>query len=149
VGEGLGNKFLANIREANRNCAGGGGFVDSDVVHVDGKVDAAGDIETMTRACARRYGNPRQSSATHQKEVKGKKTEPRIALETIDEAKATRFDSGKPLSSAEVDLTPIKELGLLTAKPIIYVFNVDEGVVTEAAKEGARRPSRTCRSSFS
>jgi ribosome-binding ATPase YchF (GTP1/OBG family) len=70
-----------------------------------------------------------------EKEVKGKKMEP-AALEAIDEAKKV-LDGGQPLSSSDVDLTPIKELGLLTAKPIIYVFNVDESILTDAAKKKA------------
>ena len=82
------------------------------------------DMETLDKA------RPRL-----EKEVKGKKAEP-IVLEVIDEAKAW-LDGGKPLSASAIDLTPIKELGLLTAKPILYVFNVDEGVLTDAAKKKA------------
>ncbi|NDG65100.1 MAG: DUF3090 family protein, partial [Planctomycetes bacterium] len=64
-----------------------------------------------------------------EKEAKGKKAEP-IALETVDEA-LKELNEGKPLSATKIDLTPIRELGLLTAKPILYVFNVDEGILTD------------------
>jgi ribosome-binding ATPase YchF (GTP1/OBG family) len=70
-----------------------------------------------------------------EKEVKGKKAEP-AALEAIDAALKV-LDTGKPISQSDVDLEPIKELGLLTAKPIIYVFNVDESILTDAAKKKA------------
>jgi ribosome-binding ATPase YchF (GTP1/OBG family) len=82
------------------------------------------DLQTLEKAEAR-----------YEKEVKGKKLEP-IVLETAQAARAI-LDSGKPLSSASLDLTPIRELGLLTAKPFIYVFNVDEAVLTDAAKRAA------------
>jgi ribosome-binding ATPase len=136
VGEGLGNKFLANIREADAIAQVVRGFVDGDVVHVDGKVDAASDIETInTELILADMETLDKARPRIEKEVKGKKMEP-AALEAIDEAKAV-LDAGKPLSSSDVDLTPIKDLGLLTAKPIIYVFNVDEGILTDAAKKKA------------
>jgi GTP-binding protein YchF len=133
-GEGLGNKFLANIREADAIAQVVRGFVDGDVVHVDGKVDAASDIETInTELILADLDTIDKARARYEKEVKGKKLEP-IVIEVADEAKAW-LDSGKPLSSSTIDLDPIKELGLLTAKPIIYVFNVDESILTDAAKK--------------
>ena len=136
VGEGLGNKFLANIREADAIAQVVRGFVDGDVVHVDGKVDAASDIETINTELILADMETLDKARTRiEKEVKGKKMEP-IALETVDEAKAW-LDAGKPLSSSTIDLTPIRELGLLTAKPILYVFNVDESILTDASKKKA------------
>ncbi|MEY3846871.1 MAG: hypothetical protein RJA66_1138, partial [Actinomycetota bacterium] len=136
VGEGLGNKFLANIREADAIAQVVRGFVDGDVIHVDGKVDAASDIETInTELILADMETLDKARPRIEKEVKGKKMEP-AALEAIDEAKKV-LDGGKPLSSSDVDLTPIKELGLLTSKPIIYVFNVDESILTDAAKKKA------------
>jgi ribosome-binding ATPase YchF (GTP1/OBG family) len=76
-----------------------------------------------------------QTCTRIEKEVKGKKAEP-IALETAEEALKI-LNAGNPLSTSNIDLAPIKELGLLTAKPIIYVFNVDEGILTDAAKKKA------------
>ena len=135
-GEGLGNKFLANIREADAIAQVVRGFIDGDVVHVDGKVDAASDIETInTELILADLETIDKARTRYEKEVKGKKLEP-IVIEVADEAKAW-LDSGKPLSSSSIDLDPIKELGLLTAKPIIYVFNVDESILTDAAKKKA------------
>jgi ribosome-binding ATPase YchF (GTP1/OBG family) len=109
VGEGLGNKFLANIREADAIAQVVRGFVDGDVVHVDGKVDAASDIETInTELILADMETLDKARPRIEKDVKGKKMEP-AALEAIDAALAVLND-GKPLSSASVDLAPIKEL---------------------------------------
>jgi len=133
VGEGLGNKFLANIREADAIAQVVRGFVDPDVVHVDGKVDAASDIETInTELILADLETLDKARNRIEKEVKGKKLEPAV-LEIVDEAIAF-LNTGKPLSVSKIDITAIKELGLLTAKPILYVFNVDESVLGDKAK---------------
>ncbi len=134
VGEGLGNQFLANIREADAIAQVVRGFSDSDVVHVDGKVDAKSDIETInTELILADLQTLEKSRARIEKEVKGKKVDPSV-LETVDQAIAVLND-GTPLSLSKVDLAPIKELGLLTTKPILFVFNVDEGILTNPAKK--------------
>jgi len=133
VGEGLGNKFLANIREADAIAQVVRGFADPDVIHVDGKVDAAGDIETInTELILADLETLDKARNRIEKEVKGKKLEPSV-LATVDEALAW-LNAGKPLSVSKIDITDIKELGLLTAKPILYVFNVDESVLGDAGK---------------
>ena len=133
VGEGLGNKFLANIREADAIAQVVRGFVDPDVIHVDGKVDAASDIETInTELILADLETLDKARVRIEKEVKGKKVEPAV-LETVDEA-ITWLNTGKPLSVSKIDILPIKELGLLTSKPILYVFNVDESVLGDKAK---------------
>ena len=133
VGEGLGNKFLANIREADAIAQVVRGFADPDVIHVDGKVDAAGDIETInTELILADLETLDKARNRIEKEVKGKKLEPSV-LATVDEALAW-LNTGKPLSVSSIDITDIKELGLLTAKPILYVFNVDESVLGDAGK---------------
>ncbi|MFM1950616.1 MAG: redox-regulated ATPase YchF [Actinomycetota bacterium] len=132
-GEGLGNQFLANIREADAIAQVVRGFSDSDVVHVDGKVDAKSDIETInTELILADLQTLEKSRARIEKEVKGKKVDPEV-LVTVDEAIKVLND-GTPLSLSKVDIAPIKELGLLTAKPILFVFNVDEAVLTSEAK---------------
>ena len=132
-GEGLGNKFLANIREADAIAQVIRGFADPDVVHVEGAVNPAGDMETInTELILADLQTLEKAEARYEKEVKGRKLDP-IVLETAKAAQ-TILDSGKPLSAASIDLEPIKELGLLTAKPFIYVFNVDEAVLQDAAK---------------
>jgi len=133
LGEGLGNKFLANIREADAIAQVVRGFADPDVIHVDGKVDAAGDIETInTELILADLETLDKARNRIEKEVKGKKVEPSV-LVTVDEALAW-LNTGKPLSVSTIDITDIKELGLLTAKPILYVFNVDESVLSDAGK---------------
>jgi GTP-binding protein YchF len=133
LGEGLGNKFLANIREADAIAQVVRGFVDPDVIHVDGKVDASSDIETInTELILADLETLNKARVRIEKEVKGKKVEPAV-LETVDAA-LEFLNAGKPLSVSNIDLLPIKELGLLTAKPILYVFNVDESVLGDAAK---------------
>ena len=132
-GEGLGNQFLANIREADAIAQVVRGFADNDVIHVDGKVDAGGDIETInTELILADMQTLEKARPRLEKEVKGKKADPKV-LEVIDQAIAFLND-GKPLSLVGIDLEPIRELGLLTAKPILFVFNVDEGVLTDSAK---------------
>ncbi|MEY4276446.1 MAG: hypothetical protein RIS26_909 [Actinomycetota bacterium] len=136
VGEGLGNQFLANIREADAIAQVVRGFVDPDVIHVDGKVDAHSDIETINTELILADLQTLEKARTRiEKEVKGKKVEPAV-LDTVDEAIKVLND-GTPLSASKVDIAAIKELGLLTAKPILYVFNVDESILTDPAKKKA------------
>jgi len=132
-GEGLGNKFLANIREADAIAQVVRGFDDSDVVHVEGTVDPKADMETInTELILADLETLERAIPRFEKEVKGKKLDPSV-LTAAKEAQDA-LQKGTPLSAASVDLEPVKELGLLTAKPFIYVFNVDEAVLTDAAK---------------
>jgi GTP-binding protein YchF len=128
-GEGLGNQFLANIRESDAIAQVVRGFADGDVVHVAGKVDPKDDLETInTELILADLQTLEKAIPRYEKEVKGKKMEPEV-LAAAEEAK-TILDSGRTLSQAKFDASPIKELGLLTAKPVLYIFNVDEGVLT-------------------
>ena len=130
-GEGLGNKFLANIREADAIAQVVRGFADGDVVHVDGKVDPASDMETInTELILADLQTLEKAIPRLEKEVKGKKADASV-LAAANEAKAV-LDTGKTLFQAAFDVTPIRELGLLTAKPTLFVFNVDEGVLGDA-----------------
>jgi GTP-binding protein YchF len=131
-GEGLGNKFLANIREADAIAQVIRGFIDPDVVHVDGKVDAASDMETInTELILADLQTLDNALGRYERDLRAKK----IGPETIDTAKAAVewLNTGKPLSASTLDLAPIRELGLLTSKPFIYVFNVDESVLGDEA----------------
>ena len=136
VGEGLGNKFLANIREADAIAQVVRGFEDADVVHVDGKVDAASDMETInTELILADLQTLENAQSRYDRDLRAKK----ITQTTIDTAASAVawLNAGKPLSASSIDLEPIKDLGLLTAKPFIYVFNVDEAVLTDAAATAA------------
>lgn len=136
VGEGLGNQFLANIREADAIAQVVRGFVDSDVVHVDGKVEPRSDIETInTELVLADMQTLEKARPRIEKEIKGKKLEPE-ALTAIDQA-LEWLNTGQPLSSSKLEIASLKELGLLTSKPIIYVFNVDESILTDPAKKSA------------
>ncbi len=132
-GEGLGNKFLANIREADAIAQVIRGFDDPDVVHVDGKVDAASDMETInTELILADLQTLEKAQARYDRDLRAKK----IDQATIDTAAAAVawLNQGRPLSASSIDIEPIRELGLLTAKPFIYVFNVDEAVLGDQSK---------------
>ena len=135
-GEGLGNKFLANIREADAIAQVVRGFSDGDVVHVDGKVDPASDMETINAELQLADLETLEKAITrYEKEVRGRKLDPSV-LATAEAARDA-LQRGELLSASGLDLAPIKELGLLTAKPFIFVFNVDEAVLTDAARKAA------------
>ena len=135
-GEGLGNKFLANIREADAICQVIRAFDDDNVVHVDGKVDPAGDMETintelvladlqtMERVIPRLERDARTS-----KDNQPALENARAAL-AILEAGDTLFAKGE---SAGIDMEQARALQLLTTKPFIYVFNLDEVQLGDAA----------------
>jgi len=133
-GEGLGNKFLANIREADAIAEVVRGFVDPDVVHVDGKVDPEGDMGTInTELILADLETVEKALVRYEKELRLKRVEP-LTHETAVAAKEA-LQRGEALSASGIDLEPIRELGLLTAKPFIYVFNVDESILTDEAKK--------------
>jgi ribosome-binding ATPase len=136
-GEGLGNQFLANIREADAIAQVVRGFEDSDVVHVAGVVDAKDDLEVITAELALADLQTLEKAIPRfEKEVRGKKLEPAVLDAALAAQKA--LEAGTPLSRATgVDLAALRELGLLTAKPIIYVFNVDESILTSPEKKAA------------
>ena len=123
-GAGLGNKFLANIRETDAICQVIRVFNDGDVVHVDGKIDPASDMETINTELALADLQTLEKALPRiEKEARVNK-ERQSVLNTMKEAEA-HLQSGKPLSSSKIDLPELKELHLLTAKPFLYVFNVD------------------------
>ena len=134
-GEGLGNQFLAAIRETDAICQVVRSFHDDDVVHVDARVDPAGDIETVnTELVLADLQTVEQRLPRLVREAKGA-----AALKpTVDAVAAAEriLGEGRTVSSAaaagEVDAALLRDLHLLTAKPFIYVFNVDEGALTDA-----------------
>ena len=126
-GEGLGNKFLANIREADAICQVVRVFADPDVVHVAGQVDAADDIEVVhSELLLADLQTLERAIPRLDKEVRGKKTD-RAVLEAAVAAQDL-LNSGTTLYAGadKVDLAQLRELSLLTAKPFIYAFNLDE-----------------------
>ena len=134
-GAGLGNKFLANIREADAICQVVRVFADDDVVHVDGRVDPLSDIETInTELILADLQTLEKAIPRLEKEARNAKDRApvlaaaKMANEVLN-AGSTLFAAGK-----RVDLTLLKELSLMTAKPFLYVFNADEAVLTDEAK---------------
>jgi len=134
-GAGLGNKFLANIREADAICQVVRVFADDDVVHVDGRVDPLADVETVnTELILADLQTLEKAIPRLEKEARNAKDR-RPILESAQAANAV-LDQGRTLFSARatVDLVALKELSLLTAKPFLYVFNADEAVLTDDAR---------------
>ncbi len=123
-GAGLGNKFLATIRESDAICQVIRVFNDDDVVHVEGRVDPASDIETINTELALADLQTLEKALPRiEKEARVNK-ERQGVLAAMKAAEA-HLQSGKPLSSSKIDLPELAELHLLTAKPFLYVFNVD------------------------
>ena len=128
-GEGLGNKFLANIREAEAICQVTRAFSDPDVARVEGSVDASGDMEIITTELILADLQTIENSMQRlEKETKRGLIEPTV-LENVTKAKAL-LETGKTLfqgaEAAGIDTAALRELQLMTAKPFIYVFNTDE-----------------------
>jgi GTP-binding protein YchF len=130
-GAGLGNKFLANIREADAICQVVRVFADDDVVHVDGRVDPAADIETIaTELVLADLQTIDKALPRLEKEARVKK-ETRAVVDELQRAQAV-LDEGRTLFRAGLDSPRLRELNLLT--PFLYVFNADESVLTDDAR---------------
>ena len=123
-GAGLGNKFLANIREADAICQVIRVFTDLDVVHVDGKISPADDIETINTELIL------ADLQTIDKALPRLAKEARIAKDKHAAVAATEqarrvLESGRTVFGAGLDAGSLRELHLMTAKPFLYVFNLD------------------------
>ena len=140
-GAGLGNKFLANIREAQAICQVVRAFGDPDVLHVDGRVDPAEDILTVeTELVLADLQTLERALPRLEKEARTHPRERRAALAAAQAARQV-LDSGRTLfaARAELDLTALTELNLLTSKPFLYVFNTDESVLTDRERQAELR----------
>ncbi|MGE0408482.1 MAG: redox-regulated ATPase YchF [Amphiplicatus sp.] len=150
-GEGLGNQFLANIREVDAVVYVLRCFDDDDVAHVAGKVDPIADFEIVeTELMLADLDSLEKRRGNLEKKAKGGDKEAKAQLALVDKALAALSD-GKPARSVEIaeeDKRAWKGLQLLTAKPVLFVENVDEAsaatgndysraVEARAAKEGA------------
>ena len=124
-GEGMGNAFLANIREADAICQVTRVFDDEDVTHVDGKVDPANDIDTIaTELILADLATVEKALPRVEKEARIKKeTQPKLAAY---QAAKDALESGKGVRAAGLDIDELRDLFLLTAKPYLYVFNCDQ-----------------------
>jgi GTP-binding protein YchF len=137
-GAGLGNKFLANIRESDAICQVLRAFTDDDVVHVEGRVSPAEDMETInTELILADLQTLEKAIPRLQKEARNDKSKAPL-LEAAERAQVI-LDGGTTLFASGFDTAPIRELFLLTAKPFLYVINADED---ELADEGFKQRMR-------
>jgi len=149
-GEGLGNQFLANIRETNAIAHVVRCFEDDDVTHVSGAIDPVGDIETINTELAladlesveKQLYKAEKNAKTNEKEA--------VAMRDLLKRISEHLDTGSALRSLHLDdndLTRIRDLHMITLKPVMYIANVDESglennpsldaVVNLAKEEGA------------
>jgi len=130
-GQGLGNKFLANIRECDAICQVIRAFNDPDVVHVEGQVGPKDDIETInTELILADLQTIEKALPRLEKEARVKKDQVPV-LEAVRKAQEV-LESGQTVFAAGLDTGPLRELHLLTAKPFLYVFNLDEEGLLDA-----------------
>ncbi|HVS58351.1 MAG TPA: redox-regulated ATPase YchF [Candidatus Saccharimonadales bacterium] len=134
-GEGLGNQFLANIRACNAICHVVRAFADPNVVHVDDQHDPKKDIDVInTELILADLQTLERRLPKIQKEAKANpKLKP--VLDTYERVQKLLND-GTPLSSVDdIEYEHIADLFLLTAKPVIYVFNVDDDTLADDVKK--------------
>jgi GTP-binding protein YchF len=128
-GEGLGNRFLAAIRETDAVCQVVRAFEDDDVVHVEGRVDPQADIETVNTELVLADLQTVDNRLARLRRDARMRPELAAQLAATEQVRVV-LDEGRPVSAAatlgEVELAPLRDLHLLTAKPFIYVFNVAE-----------------------
>ena len=128
-GEGLGNQFLANIREVDAIAHVVRCFEDTDVTHVEGKIDPIADIETIeTELMLADLDSLEKRVDALEKKARGNDKEAKETLDLVKRALAL-LREGKP--ARLVERKPEEEkafamLGLMTAKPVVYVCNVEE-----------------------
>ncbi len=131
-GEGLGNQFLAHIREVDAILYVLRCFEDDDVTHVEGRIDPVADAETVeTELMLADLESLERRLATVEKRAKGGDKEARKTQAVIEAALAP-LREGRPARLAQIpeeDRPAFTALQLLTAKPVLYVCNVDEGSV--------------------
>jgi GTP-binding protein YchF len=131
-GEGLGNKFLAAIRESDAICQVVRVFTDPDVIHVDGRISPRDDIETINTELI--LADLQTVDNRLVKLAKESRKQPDLvpALRAAELARDV-LDGGSTIAAAaaagRVDPALLADLHLLSAKPFIYVFNVDEGAL--------------------
>ena len=147
-GAGLGNKFLANIRESDAICQVVRVFTDDDVAHVDGRIDPKSDIEVIeTELILADLQTLERAAPRLEKEARTHKDrrsayDAAVAAQEILNGGTTLFAGAVATATsgrAEVDASLLRELNLLTTKPFLYVFNADEAVLTDHARVASLR----------
>jgi ribosome-binding ATPase len=128
-GEGLGNQFLAHIRECDAICEVIRDFKDKNIIHVNGKIDPENDKETINielifadlATVEKRLDKMRREAKNENKEIKANITILERIFKQLSEGRAVR-----ELNFNKEDKIFVKSLNLLTIKPILYLLNIDE-----------------------
>ncbi len=130
-GQGLGNKFLSHIRESDAICQVLRAFTDPDVVHVEGEVSPADDMDTInTELILADLQTLDKAIPRLEKEARNDKSRAPV-LAAATQAREV-LDSGRTVFAARLDPEPLQELFLLTAKPFLYVINADEEELSDS-----------------
>jgi len=147
-GEGLGNQFLANIREVDAIAHVLRCFEDDDITHVEGKIDPVGDAETVeTELMLADLDSLERRATPIEKKAKSGDKESKDMFALMSKA-LVLLREGKPARLADLtpeERGPYSQLGLMTAKPVLYVCNVEEGAAaagnkySQAVEEMAKR----------
>jgi GTP-binding protein YchF len=140
-GEGLGNQFLANIRECDAVAHVLRCFEDADVTHVEGRVDPVADAETVeTELMLADLESVEKRVAGLSRKLKGGDKEAAVQARLLEAARVA-LEGGRPARTVEVadeDLKAWRMLQLLTAKPVLYVCNVEEAAAGSGNAQSAR-----------
>jgi ribosome-binding ATPase len=133
-GEGLGNQFLANIRETDAICEVVRYFSDENVIHVDGRVDPASDVETIrTELVLADLGTIERALPRLEKEAKRDKSlELKVAVAKRLSEWMNEGHRARKMQMTLEEREAVRDLHLLTMKPMLYVANVDESQVAES-----------------
>jgi ribosome-binding ATPase len=143
TGEGLGNQFLAAIRESDAICEVVRVFEDDDVIHVDGRIDPASDVATIeTELILADLQTVEKAIARLERDSK-RGGEPAVKLAEVRKAQLALNDGRviSQLAAKELDRSLLYDLHLLTDKPFIYVFNVDEATLSDEKRQQELRDS--------
>ena len=144
-GEGLGNQFLAHIREVDAVAYVLRCFDDPDVVHVEGRVDPIEDADTIeTEVMLADLESLERRLPILEKKIRGQEREAKKTLELVERV-LPLLREGRPARLAEIEddeRAAFRALGLLTAKPVLYVCNVDEDAAATGNAYSARVEER-------
>ena len=140
-GEGLGNQFLANIRECDAIAHVLRCFEDDDITHVEGRVDPVADAETIeTELMLADLESIERRLANMQRKLRGGDKEAAEQADLLARAK-TALEEGRPARTVRIGADEEKSwriLQLLTAKPVLFVCNVEEAAAAEGNRQSAR-----------
>lgn len=140
-GEGLGNQFLANIRECDAVAHVLRCFEDGDITHVEGRIDPVADAETIeTELMLADLDSVERRRANLARKIKGNDKEA-AEQDRLLAAAQSALSAGRPARTVAVapdDLRAWRMLGLLTAKPVLYVCNVEESAAADGNAQSAR-----------